>query len=330
MEVLGFLDAMADRESVPEDRAVELREGEAVDLHAWLKAELGDIDLQLGPLAGFGQFAHVHFLWCAHLAEGDGAFLTPECAVVPAAHVELEHDRLGEVLGLEVGPNGDDAVGRDHERGTIGEEVLGDTFGGALEGPLAAVHRALAGFDEGRGVARVLDLGLLRESVLEPDRLAGADGRRRRERGGVDVFEGGYGVAHGLEVSSDFNVEVLEALFLFGGSQLQHWRGQQDIAVHGRVGRAVEERVERVELLGRDWIKLVVVADRAARGEAHPHAHGGVGAIDRVAEEQLVVDGAAFAGGHVASVETAGDALFTGRVRLKVAGELPGGEHVKG
>ena len=192
------------------------------------------------------------------------------------------------------------------------------------------MHRTLAGFDEGGGIAGMLDLSLLGEGVLEPDCLAGADGRRRREGRGVNVFEGGDGVAHGLEVPGDFSVEVLEGLFLFGRRQLQHRRGQQDVAIHGRVGRAVEERVERVEFLGRHRVELMVVADRAAGGQAHPDAHGGVRAVDRVAEEELVVDGAAFARRDIAAIEPAGDALFAGGIGLEVAGELPGGEDVEG
>ena len=74
----------------------------------------------------------------------------------------------------------------------------------------------------------------------------------------------------------------------------------------------------------------MVVADRAAGGQSHPHAHGGVGTVDGVAEEEFVVDRAALAGGDVATVEAAGDALLTGGVRLQVAGELPGGEDVEG
>ena len=202
---------------------------------------------------------------------------------------------------------------------------MGDALRGALERPLAAVHWALAGFDEGRRVTGGLDLGFLRESIFEPDRLAGADGRRRRECGGVDVFEGGDSITHGLNVRGNLNVEILETLLLLGGRELQHRRGQQDVAVHGRIGGAVEERVQRVELLGRDRVEFMIVADRATSGEAHPDAHGGLGAVDGVTEEQLVVDGAAFAGGHVAAVEAAGDALFAGHVWLEVARELPTG-----
>ena len=95
LDIFGLIDAMADGQAVPEDRAVELGEGEAVDLHARLEAEFGDVDFELSPLTGLRQLAHVHFLRCTHLAKGDGAFLAPECAVIPAADVELEHDRLG-------------------------------------------------------------------------------------------------------------------------------------------------------------------------------------------------------------------------------------------
>ena len=330
LDVLGLFDAMADREAVPIDRAVELRESEAVDLHAGFQAELRDVDLELGPLAALGQFSGVDLLRRANASEGNRAFLAPVGAVVPSADVELEHDRLGQIGRLKVDPDGDHAVGRDVERGAVGEVILGDALGLALEGTLAAMHGTLAGFDEGRGVAGMLDLGLLREGVLEPDRLAGADGRRRGQGGGVDVFERGDGVTDGLLVRGDLGIEVLEALLLFGGRQHQHRRREQDVAVETGVGGAVEERVEGVELLGGHRVELVVVADRAARGEAHPDAHGGLGAVDGVAEEQLFVDRAAFAGGDVATVEAAGDALLAGHVRQEVAGELPGGELIEG
>jgi hypothetical protein len=74
----------------------------------------------------------------------------------------------------------------------------------------------------------------------------------------------------------------------------------------------------------------VVVADGAAGGEPHPDGDGGGGAIDGVAEDELLVDAAALAGGDVAAVESGGDLLVQGGLGQKIAGELPDGELVEG
>ena len=128
----------------------------------------------------------------------------------------------------------------------------------------------------------------------------------------------------------DFLIEVGELFGLGGGAEAEGGRGEEDVAVHGGVGGAVEEGVELVEFLLGDGVEFVIVANGAAGGEAKPNGDGGVGAVDGVAEDEFFVDAAAFAGGDVAAVEAGGDFLIEGGVGEEVAGELPGGELVKG
>ena len=77
----------------------------------------------------------------------------------------------------------------------------------------------------------------------------------------------------------------------------------------------VEEGGQRVELLLRERIELVIVADGAAGGQAEPDLAGGLGAVAGVEHEVLLVDRAAFVGRDVAAVEAGGDALIERAVR---------------
>ena len=75
----------------------------------------------------------LYFFRRAHLAEGDRAFLTPDGTVVPAGGVELQHDGLGWIGGVDVALHAEFAVRWDVEFCAAREEVLGNTCGGALE-----------------------------------------------------------------------------------------------------------------------------------------------------------------------------------------------------
>ena len=79
--------------------------------------------------------------------------------------------------------------------------------------------------------------------------------------------------------------------------------------------RVVEERRQRVELLLRDRVELVVVADRAAGGQAEPDLRDGLGAVAGVEDEVLLGDRAALVGRDVAAVEAGGDLLVERAVR---------------
>ena len=91
----------------------------------------------------------------------------------------------------------------------------------------------------------------------------------------------------------------------------------------------IEERDQAVEILLGDRVKLVVVAAGAAHGEAQPDGAGGLHPIDRIFQEVLLSDGAAFVTGHMVSVKTTGDQLFDGRIREKIARKLFNGELIE-
>ena len=115
----------------------------------------------------------------------------------------------------------------------------------------------------------------------------------------------------------------------FGTRQLEERRGVRDVAIHGRVGGAMEESVERIKLFRRQRVVLMVVADRAARGQAEPNLGGGRRAFDGVPIDEFGFDRAAFAGGDIAAIESGGDQLIRRRVWQHVAGELPDRELVE-
>ena len=66
----------------------------------------------------------------------------------------------------------------------------------------------------------------------------------------------------------------------------------------------------------------MIVTDRAAQRQSHENRGHRLGAVNGVAHQNFVVDGTAFAGRHVATVESGGDALFDGRFGEQVAGKL--------
>ena len=327
--VIGWVGFVGERESVPEHGSVELGEGEAVHLHTGFESEFVGIELEAGPFPGFWEFAEQDFFSGVGFSEGDGFVLAPDGAVVPAAGVELHHDGLGWGCGVELAPHREGAVCWDVEGGAFCVKVLCKSGCGALEGPFSRVHRSLFGADKRGGTSGVLDLGTCGEVVIEPDGFFCFGGWRRIEGCGVCVLDFCERFANGLLLFGDRLVDLFQFGFLFWRSELQDGWSEEDVPVHGRIRCAVEEGVHRVEILGRDGIELVVVADGAACGESHPDGHGGFGAIDGIAEEPFLADGTAFAGGHIAAVETGGDALFAGGVWEEVSCELPDGEPVE-
>ena len=115
-----------------------------------------------------------------------------------------------------------------------------------------------------------------------------------------------------------------------GIGELENGRGEEFVAVHGGIGRAMEERVELIEFLLRNRIKLVVVADGTLRGETEPGVDRGGGAVDGVAEDVFGLDRAAFGRRDVAAVEAAGDHLLARGIGEEIAGELFDGELIEG
>ena len=80
-----------------------------------------------------------------------------------------------------------------------------------------------------------------------------------------------------------------------------------DVAIHRGLRRVVEERGKLVELLLRERIELVVVADGAAGRQPHPDRRRGLGTIPRIEDEVFLSDDAPLVRRHVAAVEAAGD-----------------------
>ena len=74
----------------------------------------------------------------------------------------------------------------------------------------------------------------------------------------------------------------------------------------------------------------MVVAHSAAAGESQERLDRRAGAIDCVAEEELVVDRSTFGGRNVAAVKAGGYKLRLGRVFEQIAGELFDGEFIEG
>ena len=102
---------------VPEDFAVELGEGNAVDLGLGLESDFLGVYGETDPFSGLGQFSHFDFPNGVFLAIGNERF-APIRTVFPSSVVELKHDLLGRVDGVEkhVGEKlvfvGGDFVGR--------------------------------------------------------------------------------------------------------------------------------------------------------------------------------------------------------------------------
>ena len=95
-----------------------------------------------------------------------------------------------------------------------------------------------------------------------------------------------------------------------------------DVAVHHVLRRVPEERRERVELTLADRVELVVVAGRAADGQAHEHAADRFGPVLGVDRLVLLDHHAALVRRDVVALEPGGDQLVESRLRQQVAGDL--------
>ena len=101
------------------------------------------------------------------------------------------------------------------------------------------------------------------------------------------------------------------------------------VPVHRILRRVIEERTHGVEVLGSDRIEFVIVAHRAAGGEAHEDLAGRLCAVAGVEHEILLGDRAAFIGGDIAAIEAGRDLLIQCGVRQQIAGELLNGELIE-
>ena len=107
-----------------------------------------------------------------------------------------------------------------------------------------------------------------------------------------------------------------------------HLTGQRRVDIDF-VG-VVEEREKAVVVLLRDRVELVVVALRAADGQAHPNRADGAGAVDDFFEAELFDLDASLAILKRVAVEARGDFLFGRCVFEQVTGYLFSGELVEG
>ena len=91
----------------------------------------------------------------------------------------------------------------------------------------------------------------------------------------------------------------------------------------------VKKRVERIVILLRNRIVLMIVTLRAADREAEPDRTHGVGAINGLFKESLVQFDATLTVAQRIAVEAGGDAILGGGVGQQVSRKLQGGEAVK-
>ena len=250
--------------------------------------------------------------------------------MVPARGVELQHDGLGRIGGINVALHADLAVRRDFILGAVGKEVLSHARGGAFERCGAAEDGAFVLGHKLRWFACHIGFHACGESVFKPHQLAALHRGRRVHGGGVRVLDGLNGGADFRFCGSDLLVQLRELPLLLLGAQAQDGRSEEDVSIHGGICSAVEEGVEGVKLLLRDGVKLVVVAHGAAGGQAHPHRHGGFRAVHGIAKDELLIDAATLAGRHVAAVEAGGDLLVHRGIGQQVSRQLPDGELVIG
>ena len=107
-------------------------------------------------------------------------------------------------------------------------------------------------------------------------------------------------------------------------------RAVLDVAVLRGLRGVAEEGGHGVVVTLRPGIELVVVALAAVRGEAHVNPAHRLHAVRRHVHQVLLVDGAAFVCGDVATLEAGGDELRFGWVRQEITGDLFNGELVEG
>ena len=108
-------------------------------------------------------------------------------------------------------------------------------------------------------------------------------------------------------------LQFLALLTLAHRGSLDDGWGQELVPVHGPLRQAEVIREELVEFALGEGVEFVVVAGRAAGGEAEPDGRGGLYPVDRVANIVFIVDRAALAGGYITAVEAGGDLLVKRR-----------------
>ena len=104
----------------------------------------------------------------------------------------------------------------------------------------------------------------------------------------------------------------------------------QSAAPETAAGDVVEERRQRIEVLHRHVVELVIVTACAFHRQAQKDGAEGPDAIVHVLDPVLLGCDAAFDGEAVVAVEGGGDLLIEGRVGQQITGELLGDELIEG
>ena len=258
---------------------------------AGLQADLRGFDFQPHPFAGFGQRAHRQRPGVSGRAEGNQV-LAPVGPMLPRAVVELQHDLLGRIRRIEIDVGEQLVALADLASAGLasGEEVLaqarrpcGATTCSPLIDRVIGLRRRIAS----RRVAARLRAG--GQSVVDPHvflRLvagaAAAAPAARRTRPSPARRRSA------AATSAICRSSVFQLRRLLRRRHLHDRRRQRATlpSIAASVD-AVEEGEELIELLLRDRIELVVVADRAAERQAQPHGRRRLDAIDGVAHAAL-------------------------------------------
>ena len=133
-----------------------------------------------------------------------------------------------------------------------------------------------------------------------------------------------------LLCGSNLGIVICEPLGFIRSDHFQDRGGENGIAIHGRIRRAVEEGVELIELLLGKRIELVIVTLGAACGKPEPSLRGRRGAFHGVTENEFGINRPTLSGGDIAAVESRGHNLILGGIGQQIASQLFDGKLVKG
>ena len=103
--------------------------------------------------------------------------------------------------------------------------------------------------------------------------------------------------------------------------QLRIWR-VAIVGIDAPLLHIGKESLQRIEVLLRDWVILVIMTLGAGEGRAKPGTRDGANALPAILGEILLGLCAAFARHHIQAVEPGGHQLLRGRIGQEIAREL--------
>ena len=284
------------------------------------------IELQAHPLPDLRQGPRVLATGLALGAPFGGACVAPDDTVFPVALKELKHDHLRRGGRIQTDPSKHLGRSRNFE-GQALVDCLNQPISALLQGGLPELHGTLRRFHPG---GSTLDTGSSRSPIFQPNRLD-LSGRWLRVQGGwIGVGQALNTGLHRLLRLLNTRLHFGEFLKIFFRLYRSHRRSAQRVSIHRGIGCAVEERIERIELLLGDGVEFVVVTDGAPGRQPHPGLRGGGGPLDRVAEHELGIDGAAFARSDIVAIEACCHQLVLGWIGEKISRQLLHGELIEG